>query len=109
VFLSVEGPEFSGKSTLINNFKEQFSNMNLIITKEPGGTTRGRILREWVTNPTGAFENNTNLRAMGFAMDRALHIHEIIAPSLKEGKIVITDRYIDSSYVLQGIIQNVQL
>lgn len=104
VFISVEGPEFSGKTTYIKNCKETL-NLNIKTTREPGATERGKILRDWVTNPIGAFSNNQNLRAMGFAMDRALHIHEVIKPSLEEGLVLITDRYIDSSYVLQGLIQ----
>lgn len=107
IFISVEGNEYSGKSTLVRNAKEQlsFKNIETFITKEPGATERGSILREWVTNPTGAFAENHHLRAMGFAMDRAIHVHEFIYPHLKEGNLVISDRYIDSSYVLQGILQ----
>lgn len=105
ILISVEGPEFSGKTSIIKEFSKD-STLNLLTTFEPGATERGKILREWVTNPIGAFKDNQNLRAMGFAMDRAVHIFERIIPALEEGKVVITDRYIDSSYVLQGIIQN---
>ncbi len=105
IFISVEGPEFSGKSTFINNLSQSTLPFDVRTTREPGGTDRGAILRGWVTNPTGAFADNHNLRAMGFAMDRAIHIHEVILPALKEGKVVVSDRYIDSSFVLQGLIQ----
>ena len=109
IFISVEGPEFSGKTMLIKNLQVSGLPFDIKTTREPGGTERGQILRGWVTNPIGAFANNQNLRAMGFAMDRAMHIHDLILPNLQEGKVVITDRYIDSSFVLQGLIQGLPI
>lgn len=108
-FITVEGPEFSGKTTAVQSFYQKYKNlMSLQVTREPGGTDKGNVIRNWVTNLEGPFKTNQKLSTMGFAMDRAFHIHDVILPALKNGDLVISDRYIDSSFVLQGMIGDIK-
>jgi dTMP kinase len=108
LFLSIEGPEYSGKTTLLENFVKT-TKLDIVTTREPGGTTNAEVIRGMLVNPTGALMHNQQLRAMLFAVARAFHVYDFIMKELENEKIVITDRYIDSSYVLQGIIQNKSL
>ena len=102
MFISVEGIEGCGKSTLVNGLGQylQERNIDYIITKEPGSTSIGKILRSILLDKKQQISPLTELLLM--FSDRLDHLDKVIKPSLEEGKIVITDRYIDSTYAYQG-------
>lgn len=104
LFISMEGPDGSGKTTQINLLKEYLSNKGyeILITREPGGNKISEAIREIILN-----KEYTNMdymtEALLYASARAQLVSEVIVPSLQEGKAVISDRFIDSSAVYQGI------
>lgn len=102
MFISIEGIEGCGKSTLVNGLSEHLQNKKIghVITKEPGSTAIGKILRKILLDKKQQISPLTELLLM--FSDRLDHLEKVIKPSLKEGKIVITDRYIDSTYAYQG-------
>ncbi len=102
MFISIEGIEGCGKSTLVNGLSEHLQSKKIghVITKEPGSTAIGKILRKILLDKKQQISPLTELLLM--FSDRLDHLEKVIKPSLKEGKIVITDRYIDSTYAYQG-------
>ena len=102
MFISVEGIEGCGKSTLVNGLGQYFHERNIdyVITKEPGSTSIGKILRSILLDKNQKIDPLTELIMM--FSDRLDHLDKVIKPSLEKGKIVITDRYIDSTYAYQG-------
>lgn len=103
LFISIEGPDGSGKSTQIKNIKEYFEKINreIVFTREPGGTVIGEKIREIILNKEHG-EMSDKAEALLYAAARAQHVEEKIMPALREGKIVICDRFVDSSIVYQG-------
>jgi dTMP kinase len=103
VFVVFEGVEGAGKGTQIRLAKEWLGarGADVLVTREPGGTPVGERLREiLLSHETGHVEPKTE--ALLFAASRAQHVATVIRPALAEGKIVISDRYIDSSVAYQG-------
>jgi len=103
LFVAFEGVEGSGKGTQIRLAKEWLESQGLavLVTREPGGTPVGEELRRMLlAHDTGHIEPKTE--ALLFAAARAQHVSSVIRPSLAEGKVVICDRYIDSSVAYQG-------
>ena len=104
LFITLEGPDGSGKSTLIKGLTKHFRNkgIDFISTREPGGTPIGEEIRSIVLD-----DKNTNMggetEALLYAAARAQHIHEIIKPALDEGKLVLCDRFLLSSLAYQGV------
>lgn len=106
-FISFEGVECSGKTTLINIIKEKLTQegYKVIITREPGGSNIAENIRNFIIdekNKDISFEAESLL----FAASRIEHINKLIMPKLKENYIVISDRYLDSSYAYQGFARN---
>jgi dTMP kinase len=103
VFVAFEGVEGAGKGTQIRLAKEwlEEQGVEVLVTREPGGTEVGERLREMLLDhATGHIEPRTE--ALLFAASRAQHVANVIRPALAEGKVVICDRYIDSSLAYQG-------
>lgn len=102
-FITVEGSDGVGKSTQIHNIENYFLKLGyeVQLTREPGGTRIGDKLRDILLDVTND-EMNEMTEMLIYAASRAQHIKELIEPSLKKGKIVISDRYIDSSIAYQG-------
>ena len=73
-----------------------------LITREPGGTVIGEEVRQLILNPEHK-EMSPVTEMLLYAASRAQLVHEVIGPALEEGKIVISDRFVDSSIVYQGI------
>lgn len=103
LFVAFEGVEGAGKGTQIRLAKEWLEDQGIevLVSREPGGTPIGEELRRMLLdNETGHLEPKTE--ALLFAASRAQHVTTVIRPALAEGKVVICDRYIDSSLAYQG-------
>ena len=102
MFITFEGIEGSGKSTQIQLLKEFFEKkaQKAFFTKEPGSSEVGKKIRSILLNKENKISPQTEIFLI-FA-DRVQHVQEIIKPNLNEGKIVISDRYYDSSIAYQG-------
>lgn len=99
-FISFEGIEGCGKSTQAKKLHEFFS-QNSILTREPGGTRAGEKIREiLIDEKIEKLEAKTEL-FLNFAA-RLEHVEKLIKPALAAGKIVISDRFFDSTYAYQG-------
>lgn len=103
-FITFEGPDGSGKSTQIGLLKEflEIKGFDVLETREPGGTRISEKIRDIILD-TENTEMNPVTEALLYAASRAQHVHEVIKPAISEGKIVICDRYVDSSIVYQGV------
>ena len=104
LFIVMDGPDGSGKTTQINLLKEYLeeAGYECLITREPGGTVIGEEIRQLILNPEHK-EMSPVTEMLLYAASRAQLVHEVIGPALEEGKIVISDRFVDSSIVYQGI------
>ncbi|MBQ6231193.1 MAG: dTMP kinase [Eubacterium sp.] len=104
IFISMEGPDGSGKSTQIELLKKYFEDKgtDCIITREPGGTRISEAVRGVILNKDYT-EMDYMTELLLYASARAQLVSEVILPALEEGKCVISDRFVDSSAVYQGI------
>ncbi len=104
LFITFEGPEGAGKTTIINMVKEEFLKMglNFISTREPGGIRIAESIRNIILNPENT-EMDKRTEALLYAAARRQHLAEKVLPALEEGKIVLCDRFIDSSLAYQGV------
>lgn len=100
LFITFEGIEASGKSTQAEALARLLGERALL-TREPGGTPLGRRVREVLLDATTT--PIPDVEALLFLADRAQHLHEIVRPGLAQGRIVISDRYQDSSVAYQAI------
>ncbi len=103
MFITIEGPEGSGKTTAVNTAVKKLQEMgyDIIRTREPGGTPISEQIRNVILDK----ENKTmdpRTEALLYAASRRQHLVEKVWPAIKEGKIVICDRYLDSSLAYQG-------
>lgn len=103
LFISIEGPDGSGKSTQIENIKKFFEgkNIDIVFTREPGGTPIGESIREIILDNKFS-EMDPMTEAMLYAASRAQHVAQVIRPALEQGKVVVCDRFVDSSLAYQG-------
>ncbi len=105
IFISMEGPDGSGKSTqieLLKSYLEGKGYDEIIITREPGGTVISEAVREIILNKEYS-EMGYMTEALLYASARAQLVSEVIKPALEAGKAVISDRFVDSSAVYQGM------
>lgn len=103
ILISLEGPEGAGKSSVLTKIAEQFQQKNIdyITTREPGGVELAEQIRDLIHNPNHtAMDSKTEL--LLFIASRRQHLVERVLPALQEGKIVLMDRFIDSSIAYQG-------
>lgn len=103
LFITFEGLEGAGKSVQVGILASKLREMGyeIIATREPGGTRIGELIRGLTHDP-----QNVDLTAVSesylMAAARAQHVREIIKPARSSGKIVVCDRYLDSSIAYQG-------
>jgi len=101
MFITFEGGEGSGKTSLIEYIKKALSSYEVVSTREPGGSVVAEAIRDVVLNPK--YEGVTPYtEALLYAASRAQHLDEVIIPALKQNKIVLCDRYLDSSLAYQA-------
>jgi dTMP kinase len=101
-FITFEGIDGSGKSTqlrLLGNFLRA-NGCDVLLTREPGGTTLGLRLRAALLDALEEVDPLTEL--LVFAADRAQHVRRMLRPALAEGRVVISDRYADATVAYQG-------
>ena len=105
IFITFEGIEGSGKSTQLSMLNKWLTNhdYDVVATREPGGTKIGEKIRELLRSGSkdDVFSPRTEL--MLFEASRAQHMEEIVLPALNNGKIVLCDRFFDSTTVYQGV------
>ncbi len=105
MFITFEGPDGSGKTTQIENVYRYLMGVGIdcVSTREPGSDFIGALIREVLLNKE---TKGLNLKAefLLFMADRAQHLGTVVLPSLNEGKVVLCDRFFDSSMVYQGIV-----
>ena len=112
LFISLEGGEGSGKSTqaqrLVDFLKRAFPEREIVRTREPGGTKQAEAIRDMlVTGSADKFLPETEALLMVAA--RAEHIAKLIQPALSRDAIVICDRFVDSTYVYQGLAHQIDI
>jgi dTMP kinase len=102
VFIAFEGGEGVGKSTQIARAAAWLRSLGreVVETREPGGTPLGQELRRLVLDPAGHV--TPRAETLIYAADRAHHVDTVIRPALAAGKVVLTDRYVDSTLAYQG-------
>lgn len=103
MFITLEGPEGSGKSTQIRRLAKRLEAMGypVITTREPGGTPIGDQIRHvlmWMENQ----ELHPRTEILLFLAARAQLVEQVIKPALQDGKIILCDRYGDSTLAYQG-------
>jgi dTMP kinase len=98
--ISIEGGEGSGKGTVINKLKDMFP--DFVFTREPGGTKISEQIRNVIVDKENVGMTPIT-EAMLFAAARNQHLVDKVIPALEQGKVVVFDRYYDSSLVYQGI------
>lgn len=110
ILISFEGIDGSGKTTQINLLKRYLEEKGyeVLVTREPGGTRISEKIRSVILDPenTAMWEITEMLL---YASARAQLVHEVIKPAIESGKIVICDRFIDSSLAYQGYGRQISL
>ena len=110
MFVTFEGVDGSGKSLMLKLAAQKLRGLgyDVLCTMEPGGSTLGQKLRSIILDsPYGSVDPRGE--ALLYAADRALHVANVIMPALEAGRVVLCDRYEDSSYAYQGGGRNVEL
>ncbi|WP_397536721.1 dTMP kinase [Rummeliibacillus pycnus] len=104
LFFTFEGPEGAGKTTVLKMVvsKLQEEGREVVATREPGGSVIAEEIRQVILNPAHT-EMDAKTEALLYAAARSQHFVEKIEPALKQGKVVLCDRFIDSSLAYQGI------
>lgn len=108
VLIAFEGVEGAGKGTQIELARRyiQSRGREVVVTREPGGTGFGDRLREVILNP-GAGRIHPRAEALVFAAARTQLVSTVVRPALAEGKVVLCDRFVDSSVAYQGVARGV--
>jgi dTMP kinase len=105
LFISIEGGEGAGKTTLINNLERRLLSwgFSVVKTREPGGTALGNEIRNWLLNHRQHISIGAKAELLMFLAARAQHIQEVIAPAIAAEKVVLCDRFNDSTIAYQGV------
>lgn len=102
-FLSMEGPDGCGKTTQANLLEQNLRQLgfDLVRTREPGGCPISEKIRQIILDTENA-EMCGTCEALLYAASRAQHVHQVIRPAVEAGKVVLSDRFVDSSVAYQG-------
>ena len=108
IFITIEGGDGSGKSTQIDLLMSYFNEhgFSVLLTREPGGTSISEKIREVILDSNN-MEMANMTEVLLYAAARAQHVAEFIKPNIEQGKVVICDRFVDSSVVYQGYARGV--
>ena len=109
-FITFEGGDGSGKTTqlkVIENYLRA-RGRSCLSTREPGGTSLGQLIRQ-VLLEVGSQSITSPTELFLYLADRAQHMHEVVIPALKQGKIVLCDRHTDSTLAYQGYGRGIDL
>ncbi|HVO94796.1 MAG TPA: dTMP kinase [Terriglobales bacterium] len=109
-FVTFEGGDGTGKTTQIRALENYLTARGLacVVTREPGGTSLGKLLRQ-VLVQIGEHEIAPATELFLYLADRAQHVNQVIAPALKAKKIVLCDRFTDSTLAYQGYGRGIDL
>ena len=107
-FITFEGCDGCGKTTCISKVEKLLAERNIdhILTREPGGSRIAEDIRKIILDKRNT-EEDPRTEALLYAASRRQHLVEIVLPALKEGKIVLCDRYLDSSLAYQGYARGI--
>lgn len=107
MFITIEGPEGSGKSSVTKKVVERLEKegFEVVLTREPGGTPIAEEIRNVILDKKNTAMDPVT-EALLYAASRRQHLVEKVWPLSKEGKIVISDRFLDSSLAYQGGARN---
>lgn len=103
-FISFEGVETSGKTTQADLLTSWLKTCgyDIVQTREPGGSELGEAMRSILLDMQGAVDISARAETLLFAASRAQLVHQVIAPALRAGRVVVCDRFVDSSLAYQG-------
>ena len=104
IFITIEGPDGAGKTSVISELYPRLqliAKEGIIKTREPGGIRIAEKIRQIILDPRNE-EMDERTEALLYAAARRQHLVEVILPALNEGKIIICDRFVDSSLAYQG-------
>ncbi|MFV0559861.1 MAG: dTMP kinase [Enterococcus sp.] len=104
LFITIEGPDGAGKTSILKELfplLQKVAKVEMIQTREPGGIPISEKIREIILDPANA-RMDDRTEALLYAASRRQHLIEKVFPALDEGKIVICDRFVDSSLAYQG-------
>lgn len=107
-FISLEGPDGAGKSTVLEQVLQEIDpklKTQYLVTREPGGSKIAEKIRQIILDPVNR-NMDDRTEALLYAAARSQHVEEIVKPALKSGKIVFSDRFVDSSLAYQGAGRN---
>jgi dTMP kinase len=109
LFITFEGSEACGKTTQIERLAQRLGEMNLtpLVTREPGGTDSGEAIRDLLQYSKNGAKLVPEAELLLFTASRAQLVREKIRPALNRGQIVISDRFLDSTTVYQGVARRI--
>lgn len=107
-FVTFEGGEGCGKTTLIQSLQKELVKKGVepLLTREPGGSLIAEEIRSVILDKANTMMD-ARTEALLYAASRRQHLVEVVIPALKEGKLVLSDRYIDSSLAYQGYARGI--
>lgn len=108
IFITMEGPEGAGKTTILDMLYDQYlkEEKKIIKTREPGGIKIAEKIRSIILDPTH-IEMDPKTEALLYAAARRQHLVEKVIPALEKGYVVLSDRFIDSSLAYQGYAREI--
>lgn len=104
LFISFEGPDGAGKSTVLKKvipLLENKTDLEILTTREPGGSKISEKIRDLILDNKN-LEMDDRTEALLYAAQRRQHLVDVILPALADGKLVLSDRFVDSSIAYQG-------
>ncbi len=103
IFITIEGNDGAGKTTAAKGLEQALKaqGVDVILTREPGGSSIAEQIREVLLNPANT-DMDPLTEAILYAAARRQHLSDVVIPALQAGKVVLCDRYIDSSLAYQG-------